>query len=52
MKKRKSRRDNRKTLELSRETLLALSEQEASNVVAGITTTVRPSFCGVTMCFC
>jgi len=48
----KSKRDNRKSLKLHRETLQALSEQEASNVVAGITTTVRPSFCAVSQCFC
>jgi hypothetical protein len=48
----KSKRDNRKRLKLNRETLQALSDQEAINVVAGITTTVRPSFCHVTQCFC
>ncbi|HVR11664.1 MAG TPA: hypothetical protein VMW75_26710 [Thermoanaerobaculia bacterium] len=50
--KRKSMEDNRKILELNRETLRALSEQDASKVVAGITTTVRKSFCAISQCFC
>ena len=48
----KSKRAERKILKLNRETLRALSEEEASKVMAGITTTVRPSFCHITQCFC
>jgi hypothetical protein len=50
--KRQTEKDKRQSFELHRETLRALSKQEAGTVVGGITTTVMKSFCGVSQCYC